>query len=49
MRQRIAVAGAGPAGLTFARVLHRHGHPVTVLERDPPPTPAPWAARSTCT
>lgn len=35
MRHRIAVVGSGPAGLTFARVLHRHGHPVTVLERDP--------------
>ncbi|MER7703719.1 NAD(P)/FAD-dependent oxidoreductase [Kitasatospora sp. NPDC097605] len=35
MRRRIAVVGGGPAGLTFARVLHRHGHPVTVLERDP--------------
>ncbi|MDL4816561.1 FAD-dependent oxidoreductase [Actinomadura opuntiae] len=35
MRHRIAVVGAGPAGLTFARVLHRHDHPVTVLERDP--------------
>ncbi|MFE9839927.1 FAD-dependent oxidoreductase [Streptomyces sp. NPDC005551] len=35
MRQRIAVVGSGPAGLTLARVLHRHGHPVTVLERDP--------------
>ncbi|MCQ9183558.1 FAD-dependent monooxygenase [Streptomyces sp. IBSBF 2953] len=35
MRHRIAVVGSGPGGLTFARVLHRHGHPVTVLERDP--------------
>lgn len=34
MRYRIAVIGSGPAGLTFARVLHRHDHPVTVLERD---------------
>lgn len=35
MRPRIAVVGSGPAGLAFARVLHRHGHPVTLLERDP--------------
>ncbi|MGX9890299.1 FAD-dependent oxidoreductase [Streptomyces sp. NPDC002276] len=41
MRHRIAVVGAGPAGLTFARVLHRHGHPVTVLERDPGPDARP--------
>ncbi|MFC5185516.1 FAD-dependent oxidoreductase [Actinomadura harenae] len=34
MRHRIAVIGAGPGGLTFARVLHRHGLAVTVLERD---------------
>lgn len=31
---RIAVAGAGPAGLTFARVLQRNGLDVTVYERD---------------
>jgi 2-polyprenyl-6-methoxyphenol hydroxylase-like FAD-dependent oxidoreductase len=41
MRHRIAVAGGGPAGLTFARVMHRHGHPVTVLERDPGPGARP--------
>ncbi|ASW55092.1 NAD(P)/FAD-dependent oxidoreductase [Plantactinospora sp. KBS50] len=41
MRQRIAVVGAGPAGLTFARVLRRRGHPVTVLERDPAPDARP--------
>ncbi|MFE2913198.1 FAD-dependent oxidoreductase [Kitasatospora indigofera] len=41
MRHRIAVVGAGPAGLTFARVLHRHGHPVTVLERDCGPDARP--------
>ncbi|TYB57635.1 FAD-dependent monooxygenase [Nonomuraea sp. PA05] len=35
MSHRIAVVGAGPAGLTFARVMHRHDRPVTVLERDP--------------
>ncbi|MFI1722654.1 FAD-dependent oxidoreductase [Streptomyces sp. NPDC020489] len=41
MRQRIAVVGSGPAGLTFARVLHRHGHRVTLLERDPSPDARP--------
>ncbi|MEU7611518.1 NAD(P)/FAD-dependent oxidoreductase [Micromonospora sp. NPDC049204] len=41
MRHRIAVVGGGPGGLTFARVLHRHGYPVTVLERDPAPDARP--------
>ncbi|MGW3364969.1 FAD-dependent oxidoreductase [Streptosporangium canum] len=41
MRHRIAVVGGGPAGLTFACVLHRHGHPVTILERDPAPDARP--------
>ncbi|MFF4197195.1 FAD-dependent oxidoreductase [Nonomuraea sp. NPDC001831] len=41
MRHRIAVVGGGPAGLTFARVLHRHGHPVTVFERDAGPYARP--------
>ncbi|WP_262061448.1 FAD-dependent oxidoreductase [Streptomyces sp. STR69] len=41
MRHRIAVVGGGPAGLTLARVLHRHDHPVTVLERDPAPDARP--------
>lgn len=41
MRHRIAVVGGGPAGLTFARVLHRHGYPATVLERDPDPDARP--------
>ncbi|MER7787660.1 NAD(P)/FAD-dependent oxidoreductase [Streptomyces sp. NPDC097640] len=41
MRHRIAVVGSGPGGLTFARVLHRHDHPVTVLERDPAPDARP--------
>ncbi|MFC8225209.1 FAD-dependent oxidoreductase [Streptomyces sp. NPDC057287] len=41
MRQRIAVVGGGPAGLAFARVMHRHGRPVVVLERDPAPDARP--------
>ncbi|WP_207123666.1 FAD-dependent oxidoreductase [Actinocatenispora comari] len=41
MRQRIAVVGAGPGGLAVARVLHRHGHPVAVLERDSGPAARP--------
>ncbi|MFB7951824.1 FAD-dependent oxidoreductase [Streptomyces sp. NPDC056045] len=41
MRHRIAVIGGGPGGLALARVLHRHGHPVTVLERDPGPDARP--------
>jgi 2-polyprenyl-6-methoxyphenol hydroxylase-like FAD-dependent oxidoreductase len=41
MRHRIAVVGGGPAGLTFARVMHLHGHSVTVLERDPAPDARP--------
>lgn len=35
------MVGGGPAGLTFARVLHRHGHPVAVLERDAGPDARP--------
>ncbi|MFF3172789.1 FAD-dependent oxidoreductase [Streptomyces sp. NPDC057900] len=34
-RARIAVIGAGPGGLTCARILQRHGIPVTVYDRDP--------------
>jgi 2-polyprenyl-6-methoxyphenol hydroxylase-like FAD-dependent oxidoreductase len=41
MRHRIAAVGSGPAGLTLARVLHRHGYPVAVLERDPAPDARP--------
>ncbi|MDT0301873.1 FAD-dependent oxidoreductase [Streptomonospora wellingtoniae] len=41
MRHRIAVVGGGPAGLVLARVLHRHDHPVAVLERDPSPDARP--------
>ncbi|MFC4149778.1 NAD(P)/FAD-dependent oxidoreductase [Micromonospora mangrovi] len=41
MRHRIAVVGGGPGGLTFAHVLHRHGLPVAVLERDATPDARP--------
>ncbi|CQR63301.1 FAD-dependent oxidoreductase [Streptomyces leeuwenhoekii] len=41
MRRRIAVVGSGPAGLTFARVLYRHGCSVAVLERDAAPDARP--------
>ncbi len=34
---KIAVIGAGPAGLTLANLLQRHGWPVTVLESDATP------------
>ncbi|WP_033217430.1 FAD-dependent oxidoreductase [Kitasatospora phosalacinea] len=34
---RIAVIGAGPGGLTCARILQRHGIAVTVHDRDPGP------------
>ncbi|MFD7654474.1 FAD-dependent oxidoreductase [Actinosynnema sp. NPDC059797] len=36
-RARISVIGAGPGGLTCARVLQRHGLAVTVYDRDPGP------------
>jgi dihydropyrimidine dehydrogenase (NAD+) subunit PreT len=35
--KRVAVIGAGPAGLAAARDLARLGHAVTVFERDPEP------------
>ena len=34
-RRRVAVVGAGVAGLATAAVLHEHGHEVLVLERAP--------------
>ncbi|HSA53833.1 MAG TPA: NAD(P)/FAD-dependent oxidoreductase [Yinghuangia sp.] len=41
MRHHIAVVGGGPAGLAFARVMHRHDCPVAVLERDSSPDARP--------
>ena len=35
--KRVAVIGAGPAGLACARDLRRHGHAVTVFESKPQP------------
>ncbi|KZB79812.1 FAD-dependent oxidoreductase [Amycolatopsis regifaucium] len=37
MTSRISIIGAGPGGLTCARILQKHGVPVTVYDRDPHP------------
>src|SRR5258708_861041 len=34
---RISIIGAGPGGLTCARILQRHGLAVTVYDREPGP------------
>jgi 2-polyprenyl-6-methoxyphenol hydroxylase-like FAD-dependent oxidoreductase len=38
---RIAIIGAGPGGLTLARLLQMHGHSTTIFERETSPTDRP--------
>ena len=40
MRGRVAVVGAGPAGMATALSVHQAGHDVTLLERYPQARPA---------
>ena len=44
---RTIVVGAGPVGIFCGLSLARHGHQVTVVDRDPPPPASgPWPRRS---
>lgn len=45
---RIAIVGAGPGGLTLARILHRHGLAACVFERERGPLERPRAAPWIC-
>ena len=43
---RIAIIGAGPAGLVLGAALARRGHYVTAVDRDPgPPVDGTWERR----
>jgi anthraniloyl-CoA monooxygenase len=39
---KVTILGAGPAGLYLAILLARQGHPVTVIERNPPDATFGW-------
>ena len=42
---RVAIIGAGPAGLLLGSALARRGHEVVAVDRDPgPPRRARWPA-----
>ncbi|ROW16116.1 hypothetical protein VPNG_01982 [Cytospora leucostoma] len=45
-QQRIAIVGGGPAGLTLALLLHKHGIPATIFELRQKPTEEEFAKPS---